>query len=308
MDTPLFTFEFEISGPAAQFAWVLLVVAIAGFSTWWALSTRGSTAVVNQFASRLGLTPQSPAAEHARRTIRRRWAFSAAGGTIGAGGLLWIFLSGSAHLAQLALWVLAALMLTEMGRTIAVLTEAKHPQQDTPRISRIAEVNTASYVPQTISWVAAGSAIGAAAIGIVTAGLQLLGTAPGSGYVSLGIGAVSLGSWFLLRALSKRLINTAQPAHDHEELRWSDALRAEALISYYQVVPLVSAWLTCLLLFTITATRTADGVEWVIVSAGPILLLLAAAAMLLTSLGSLVWRKPYQHYKRTLWANQEETS
>lgn len=308
MDTPLFTFEFEISGPAAQFAWVLLVVAIAGFSTWWALSKRGSTTVVNQFASRLGLNSQSLSAELARRTIRRRWIFSAAAGTIGAGGLAWVFLSGTAQLPQLALWVLAALLLTELGRSIAVLTEPKHPQQDKPRISRIAEVTVSDYVPQAISTVALASAFSAAGIGIVIAGLQLFGTLQGNAYLSLAVVAVALGTWFLFNALSKRLLNTSQPANTPEELLWSDALRTEALISYFQVIPLVSAWLTFLLLFGITTTTTTDGIEWSIASVGPVLLLLAAAAMLLTSLGSLVWRKPYQHYQRTLWADQEVAS
>lgn len=308
MEIPLFIFEFEISEPAFQIVWVLILVAIAGFSSWWALSQRGSTAVVKQFASRVGLNPQSPAAERARRTIRRRWAFSAAGGTIGAGGIVWVFLSGSAHLAHLALGALAALLLTEAGRTIAVLTEPKHPQQDAPRISRITEVSLASYVPGAISKVAAGCAIAAAGIGLLIAGLQLFGTVQGRPQLSLAVAVLSVGSFLLLRTLGNRLVNTAQPANSHEDLMWSDALRAEALISYFQVIPLVSAWLTYLLLFQVTTLETAEAVEWTISSAGPILLMLAGAVMLLASLGSLVWCKPYQHYQRTLWATQEKAS
>lgn len=305
MDTAIFSLEFQVSGSAFYLLWALLVVTIAGLSAWWALSRRGSTSVVNQFASRLGLNPQSSNAEMARRTIRRRWIFSAAAGAIGAGGIVWVFLSGTAQLPQLALWVLAALLLTEVGRSIAVLTEPKHPQQDGPRISRIAEVTVKDYVPQTISTVATLSAVSAAGIGLVIAGLQLFGTLQGNAYVSLAVSAVALGSWFLLTTLSKRLLSTTQPANTHEELLWSDALRTKALISYFQVTPLVSAWLTLLLLFGITTTSTADGVEWSIASVGPVLLLLAAAAMLLMSLGSLVGHKPYQHYQRTLWADQE---
>ena len=224
MDTAIFSLEFEVSGPVFYLLWALLVVTIAGFSAWWALSKRGSTTVVNQFASRLGLNSQSLSAELARRTIRRRWIFSAAG------------------------------------------------------------------------------------IGIVIAGLQLFGTLQGNAYLSLAVVAVALGTWFLFNALSKRLLNTSQPANTPEELLWSDALRTEALISYFQVIPLVSAWLTFLLLFGITTTTTTDGIEWSIASVGPVLLLLAAAAMLLMSLGSLVWRKPYQHYQRTLWADQQVAS